>query len=151
MTGFLTNVAASYLLDRGYTLAYDQAYSWSSQTSELIAVRGQCKPSSSICVAGTDLLNNIVVSACGNCLNILLTTTVDVPHLVSGVWWYFTPSSSFGFAPTWEITQSPADTTTVGAANRLSWIMTGGAGGYRVGTLTNVSNANYRKQIYLLV
>jgi hypothetical protein len=47
--------------------------------------------------------------SCGSCLDILIITELNKPRLVNGVWWYFTPGISFGFAPFSNIRQYDAD------------------------------------------
>ena len=50
-------------------------------------------------------LNTLLLVSCGSCLDILTTTELNKPRLVNGAWWYFTPATSFGFAPISSIRQ----------------------------------------------
>ena len=144
------NVAQSKPIKHGYSLVYNKTYNWPTVSAELNAVRAQCRGSSSLCVAGGDVNEKILLMACANCYDVTAVTASVAPAVSAGVWWYNTPGSSFGFAPAWQITQQPTDTTLVGSENRLSWDLTGNHGGYRLGTLNALSNSTiYQKLIYL--
>ena len=151
MSGFYLGASKSLLTKYGYSSIYSVLYNVPTTNTDMSGIRARCQSSSSICVGGTDLLDNILLMACGNCYNIMTNTSRTVPRLVNDVWWYYTQGSSFGFAPAWQITQNPTDTTLIGGENRLSWTLTGSSGGYRVGTNTNLNTSNsFKKFVYLL-
>ena len=144
------NVPQTKPIMHGYSLVYNMTYSWPSVNTEINTVRSQCRSSSSLCVAGGDMNGKILLMACANCFDATAVTNSLEPALSAGVWWYNTPGLSFGFAPAWQITQNPTDTTVVGGENRLSWDLTTTSGGFRLGTLTALNSSTiYRKLIYL--
>ena len=66
------------------------------------------------------------------------TTAKNAPSLQRGVYWYNTPSYSFGFADTSTIAQNSADTHNKDSDSRLSWHLSGG-GGWRCGSVTGLN------------
>ncbi len=68
------------------------------------------------------------------------STAVNSPRCNNaGACWYFTVSESFGFAPSSEIKQEPADTLVGG--DRLSWPLDRDIGGYRIGDIWPLTNS----------
>ena len=82
---------------------------------------------------------------------ILTQTFVNTPHLSNGVYWYFTPSFSFGFSRNALIYQSGGDMESIDGDARLSWHLDIG-GGFRLGQLLTYPYLNfandYMKAIY---
>ncbi|CAF1081140.1 unnamed protein product [Brachionus calyciflorus] len=117
--------------------------------SDVTLAKSNCCSNSILCVGGgsaDSVILNLV--ACGNCLQILTNTTVNIPNLVGSVYWYMTPGVSFGFSPIYSITQNSADTYNTSDPLRLSWHFN--SGGWRLGTLTSLdSDTRYKK--YILV
>jgi hypothetical protein len=64
--------------------------------------------------------------------------------LDNGVYWYNTPSKSFGFAPNATITQKTADVFDRASTLRLSWHLDSYTG-FRLGNLLDLYNSNYLK------
>ncbi len=149
------DVKPSLLINYGYLSVYDVRYNVSTTTTDLSVIRGRCLSTSSVCVGGADLVDNIKLMACGNCFSIILRETPKItPNFVQGVWWYYTLNFSFGFSPSSEITQDPADNANTGGSNRLSWILPGavGSSASRLGQLRSLdTNNGFRKLIYLLL
>ena len=81
---------------------------------------------------------------------ILTQTFLNTPHLSNGVYWYFTPSNSFGFSRNPLIEQNEADTLSIDGDARLSWHLDVGVGGFRLGSIPPDLNdaTNYEKAIY---
>ena len=88
--------------------------------------------------------------ACGPCLSITQQTTLKMPKLYNGVYWYFTPNYSFGFSDTSTINQNVADSYNASNNLRLSWHMDQTCGGYRLGKIVNLNyNTTYYKYVFL--
>ena len=83
---------------------------------------------------------------------ILTETQLNTPHLSNGVYWYFTPSKSFGFSRNLSIRQNEADILSIDGDARLSWHLDIGTGGFRLGSIVNSPDlndaTNYEKAIY---
>ena len=60
-------------------------------------------------------------------------TEKNKPLLGGKVWWYNTAKQSFGYSPTQEWIQHQIDSSFKQGGFRLSWFLTGTAGGYRAG------------------
>lgn len=116
-------------------------------------MKTRCKSSSLICVAG-GLKNQdkLTVIGCANCFSVLSQTkTLNSPKILSGIYWYYTPNFSFGFAQTPEINQNTWDNTDLTSNYKLSWNLDK-AGGQRLGNLTDLgSSTDYMKYVYVLV
>jgi len=154
-----SNMQINELLNQGFETVYDQLYSHGITNQELYDIKSKCNNESIICVGGSDGLNTLLLVSCGSCLDILTTTELNTTRLVNGVWWYFTPGKSFGFAPSSNIRQSSADIFDCDSggyncndSKRLSWHLHG-SGGWRLGLLNNNAKtipSQYRKIILLL-
>jgi len=144
-----SNILIDELLNDGFKFVYDQLYSHGTTNQELFNINLKCNKESIMCVGGSDGLNTLLLVSCGSCLEILTTTELDKPRLVNGVWWYFTPDKSFGFAPSSSIRQywydcygchdCADDHNICQDSNRLSWKLSyafgGGNGGFRLGLI----------------
>jgi hypothetical protein len=154
-----SNMKINELLNQGFETVYDQLYSYVTTNQELYDIKYKCNRESIICVGGSDGLSTLLLVSCGSCLDILTTTELNKPRLVNGVWWYFTPDISFGFAPFSSIRQSTADVFDCDSggkncndSKRLSWHLQG-SGGWRLGSLNNNAKtipSQYRKIILML-
>ncbi len=135
-------------------------YSHGTTTQELYDIKSKCNTESIICVGGSDGLKTLLLVSCGSCLDILATTELDKPRLVNGVWWYFTPNTSFGFALFSSIRQNNYDcydcpncndiSNICTDSNRLSWKLDGNPG-FRLGkNCGSAIPSQYRKIILML-
>ena len=136
-SGIQQNVSEETLRLNGWTLRYEQTYSTvnSSTGSEF-------RPSESFMImAGKSIGSNVLTTvAAAPTAQVFTETVINTPQLLNGTYWYYTPGSSIGYSPTDVISQIPADTTGCGgitlcasAPSRLSWHLTGNAGGFRLG------------------
>jgi hypothetical protein len=99
----------------------------------------------------------LLLAATGPVDVLTINTPLNSPLKYGDVWWYFTAGKSFGFAPTSLLNQNDAlggDIRFVGETfptKRLSWVLNGKLGGYRVGDKSD-SNLlmNFRKVIYCI-
>ena len=77
-------------------------------------------------------------------------TVLNTPTLENGTYFYFTANNSIGFAPNSTINQFEADSENLSPCDagngdlRLSWHITGGAGGYRAGCTISFSSSEPR-------
>ena len=139
------------LTNAGYSLVYDFPYSHVTTRAELLNIRSQCSSLSSLICVGGNRINEdlLLLVACANCLSVTSETIINQPQNYSGVYWYFTDSQSFGFAPNSNIDQVSADAYDLYSNLRLSWQLSGG-GGYRLGNITDLSSfTDYYKKMYI--
>ena len=128
------------------TPCYYQTYGTPTTTKDILKC---CNQYDAFLVAGTSPSSEtFLVGAYGFTSTICKQTALDSPTSdLFGVWWYFTPSHSFGFADSGDISQTSADTKA--GANRLSWRLDQGDGGYRIGDITDLNgDSTYYKVIY---
>ena len=95
ISGTVLTINSAKLISQGYTLVYNKPYSWPTTAAEILSIGDQCNSTSVICVAGADSTGTLLLAACGNCLAITTTTTLNSPVFVDGMWWYFTPGLDF--------------------------------------------------------
>ena len=79
------------------------------------------------------------------------TSSTTTAYENNGVYWYFYPSKSIGFASDASVSLNTADTKdSPGSEDRLSWHLDVAAGGYRVGTTKylNSDTAHYKVVMY---
>jgi hypothetical protein len=89
------------------------------------------------------------IGAYGPLPEVYTRTDLDKPHLYNGVYWYFNESTSFGFTLNPTIQQVPGDVELADGEYRLSWVLDGTIGGYRVGSAIALdTNTNMNKVIY---
>jgi hypothetical protein len=135
--------------NRSFLVVYDYLYDHVTTNAEINGIRSGCTASSMLCVGGSDTEDRsmLLLVACGDCLQITQTTVRNSSVLHKGVYWYYTPGASFGFAPNSLIKQGTADTEDENANKRLSWDL-GGSGGWRIGSSINLNDSvKYRKII----
>ena len=148
-------VPLSEIVSKGFQIVYDYAYSHVSTYVELMQIRSNCTPNSTICVGGkeTDSADLTLVS-CGNCYAILNETQMNAPRYENGAYWYLTQYNSFGFSDIYEIDQNRCDyyDCALYCTNdaKLCWLINSIFGGWRLGTYHNLYNSTvYRKLIFL--
>jgi hypothetical protein len=104
------NIQMNEFLNQGFKTVYDQFYSHATTETLLLNIKSKCNQDSIICVGGADSSNNtLLLVSCGSCLDILTITTENQLRFVNGVWWYFKPGKSFGFATNSNIKQLDVD------------------------------------------
>jgi hypothetical protein len=89
------------------------------------------------------------LGAFGKASEILEITPLNITNYSDGVYWYFTPSYSFGFLDNTDLQQTPIDTGVTGSMYRMSWSLspTDRQEGYRVGSLV-LNGSKSAKQKY---
>ncbi|CAF0922766.1 unnamed protein product [Brachionus calyciflorus] len=144
-SGLATNYSISSMINNGFEKVFDKFYSHQTNYSDIANATRNCNSNSIFC-AGGGLINSdfLDLVACGNCFQILTNTTLNTPKLVGSVYWYLTPGKSFGFSPSFKITQATSDTYNESDPLRLSWHIDQPLGGWRLGSLT-LNDERYRK------
>ena len=145
------NISTGVLLDAGYKLIYDYPYSHDTTLAEMNIIQSICSPTSLICLGGSSAVNpnNLILVSCGRCLQVLSATFVNNPNLVNGAYWYLTPNRSVGFSDIALINQNTCDVKFPADKRKLCWHLNYSFGGWRLGSILNIFNANYYKKIYL--
>jgi hypothetical protein len=142
----------SNLTNSGFSILYKAPYSNATKRADLDNIFNQCKNKiSTVCFGGAGSTNTLALLACAYCNDVSKTTSINTPSLNadSGLYWYFTPSFSFGFATSSSISQAKGDTSNLADAARLSWNLDG-TGGYRLGSLyTAASLSGYSKYAFV--
>ena len=144
-------VAVSNLIQSGCSLCYNKFYGDRTTTSIIESCTGKWLFVGAVASDSSTFL----LGAYGLASDVLTQTALNTPHLSNGVWWYFTPGQSFGFADTSVIRQSPADYadypgTDIHTQSRLSWHLDQPFGGFRAGRniFLNEDSSVWHKQIY---
>jgi hypothetical protein len=139
------------LANLGFSLVYDYPYNHVTTRDEIMNIRRQCTPTTTMCVGGNRVNeNSLLLLACANCLNVTTDTIINQPRLSEGTYWYLTDGQSFGFAPNSQISQTSADTTDQSSNLRLSWHLVVANGGWRLGNITYLNDdTTYYKKMYL--
>ena len=149
-SGIQQNVSEQTLIDNGWTLFLEQTYGTAigSSGSQLI-------PSGPYVILTGKAVGSstLPVLAAGPTSHVFTATALNTPQLINGTYWYYTPGSSIGFAPTNSILQSPADYVDHSAAAldplRLSWHLLTDQGGWRLGATTWLNGStDYLKQVW---
>ena len=150
--GYAFSVSISNLTNSGFTIVYKAPYSNATKKADLDNIFNQCKNKiSTVCFGGAGSTNTLALLACAYCNDVSKTTSINTPALNadSGLYWYYTPSYSFGFATSSSISQAKGDTSNLADAARLSWNLDG-TGGYRLGTFyTATSLTDYSKYAFV--
>jgi len=63
------------------------------------------------------------------------TSSSTEAHKANGVYWYFYPGNSFGFSRSARVDVAPYDCEHEDSEYRLSWLLDGRNGGYRIGDI----------------
>ena len=135
----------------GWTEAYDAPYNEKTTKDQLL---DNVPPSAKVVFVGArNAAGDIVLGAMGLRDEVMqITSSKSKAHAHNGLFWYFHPGQSFGFAPVEDISLSSADTKDDHADERLSWHCDKG-GGYRAGSRSGSpgdlnSNSEWRKLLY---
>lgn len=135
----------SDLHNQSCSLCFDKGYWESIRSEEILA----CDGTYLFVGAKERQRKTFSIGAYGLASEIHQQTEHNRPHSSNGLYWYFTSGWSFGFVDTGTILQRPGDTGTAHPRCRLSWLLDISMGGYRVGTLTNLTESTaWRKVIY---
>ena len=112
-------------------------------------IKSSCLPSTVLCLGGRDSTNDVLlVVSCGLCSVVLTQTAKNTPNLHNGAYWYYSPVYTIGFAPNATFYENAADTYDESNNQRVSWLLYGGYGGWRLGSLINLySDSRYYKVI----
>ncbi|CAF0991711.1 unnamed protein product [Brachionus calyciflorus] len=145
ISGLIPKYSICSLINNGFLKVLDQFYSFNTTTLDLMNARSNCNSNSILCAAG-GLVNSDILElvACGNCFQIMTNTTLNTPKLVGSVYWYLTPGKSFGFSPSFTISQTTSDQFNLSDPQRLSWHLDQPIGGWRLGNLS-LNDNSYRK------
>lgn len=131
-------VSVKDLVASGWTLAHQKLYNYNTKVEELDALQGK-KFLVAARKTGADILT---VAAMGNKEVILKrTTSRSEAYEHNGAYWYCgitEGGNSFGFAPNGTVNLKNPDMHDQASPYRLSWIMTGGCGGWRAGSTTGI-------------
>ena len=104
--------------------------------------RSNCSQNSKICLGcGISSLDSV---SCTDCNFFLTETTKNNPKFSNGVWWYYTPSISIGYADKSTINQNNADKEDPNSDKRISWPF---GNGFRCGS--KFYPAYHRKFIFI--
>ena len=144
--GVLNSVTAAQLDSYGCSVCYLKTYATVTTsdnirhcTSPYLFVGGRATDCSTFKLGAFDLSS------------VILTQTLrNTPNLSNGVYWYFTPSLSFGFSRNPLILQNEADVSPIDGDARLSWHLDLNVGGFRLGSIPPYLNdaTTYQKAIY---
>ena len=140
-----SQTTTSDLQNQSCTLCFDKGYRESIRTDEILA----CDGTYLFVGAKEGQSETFSIGAYGFASEIHRQTELNKPHSSNGLSWYFTSGWSFGFVDMGTIFQRPGDTGTPHPRCRLSWLLDISMGGYRAGTLTNLTESTvWRKVIY---
>ena len=146
-SGIQQNVSEQTLRNNGWTLFYERTYSTANSSTG-----SEFRPNESFMIVtgksiGSDTLTSVAAAPTNS---IFTATSLNTPQLINGTYWYYTPTTSFGYSPTNVISQSTADVTGCNGAgvynqcasdpSRLSWHLDGSNGGYRLGKAGWINN-----------
>lgn len=130
--GVFVNVLVNEMALKGYAQIMDQAYSHITSDAYLQTIRAQCNNETRLCVGGANAVAvTLQLVACGNCYAVTTPTALNIPVMENGVYWYYTPLTSFGFSPLIGVHQAAADLLMTTGEHRLSWPTQ--TGGFRIG------------------
>jgi len=121
----------------GWKTTYNEHYTHATTSADITAGLDECM----LVGAKQDGVSHFSIAAFGYSDVITqVTESDDEAHIDHGTYWYMNPGKAFGFAANWQIyIRDGADVThlTTGA-DRLSWNLDNGRGGYRAGTTINL-------------
>lgn len=150
-SGAQTNVPITTVTNGGWTLCWSGTY---GGTDLLTTIQNSCTGKYLLYAAGVKDASTYTLIGAGERASVFKETANNVTTLNNGLYWYYNPSKSMGFADTSVITQNSADTTDMPGLSRMSW-HTGycGAGkicgGWRAGSnLWLNSSTTYIRAIY---
>jgi hypothetical protein len=150
--GIQNNVHVSQLTESGYSYVYNKPYGHVTTSSEMDEIKRSCSRKTNLCLGGRDNTNDVLlVVACGLCDVVFTKTATKTPNPHNGAYWYYTPdildSRSMGFAPNSTIKQANNDYFDLSNNQRVSWFLNVQAGGWRLGSLTDLYDTRYYKVI----
>jgi hypothetical protein len=150
-SGAQTSVPVSTVTGGGWTLCWSGTYGGNDLLTNL---QNSCTGKYLLYAGGVKDASSFTLVGAGERESVFKTTANNVTTLNNGLYWYYNPTKSMGFAETSVISQNSADTTNMSATTRMSW-HTGhcGAGricgGWRVGSnLWLNSSTTYIRAIY---
>ena len=149
--GVQRSLPNNFLDNGGWTCHYDELYKEVTLNSHIESIPHEALR---VFVGARGPNGEIVLGAIAERAAVVMRTEKNQPHESNGVWWYFWPDKSFGFAPNRSIDQSIADSKDSEDKERLSWHVSrsSGSGGYRAGANTDLNGSTtYRKLIYYLL
>ena len=141
----LNSVSVDQLASYGCSVCYLQTYGTVTTTDNIRKCAGPY-----LFVGGRETASSTFKLGAFDLSSVILTQTLlDTPHLSNGVYWYFTPSNSFGFSRYPLILQYEADRRSIDGDARLSWHLDLTVGGFRLGSILPLNDAtDYLKAIY---
>lgn len=152
-TGIQQNVSEQTLRDNGWTLFYEQSYG-----TAISSLATELRPNGKYVILTGKAVGSstLPVLAAAPTLDVFTYTTLNVPQLINGTYWYFTDGQniyngigSIGFAPNNEINQNQADVIEWGTDPlRLSWHLNFDGGGFRLGVEVLNYSTDYLKQVW---
>ena len=137
-------ISIANLTSYGCTVCYLQTYGTvttsdniTNCTGPYLFIGGRATASSSFLLGAFDLSSVIHTQ-----------TPLNSPTESNGVYWFFTPSASFGFSQNANIQEGSAGTDIEGETS-LSWHLDLNVGGYRLGSIRGLNDStDYMKAIY---
>ena len=140
----LNDVTLSSLISCGFSIVFNQPYSYECNSSDINSIRSTCSASNSLCFGCYNIAdpNLILTIACGNCLDVTQSTSLNTPNIYNGVYWYFTTGKSFGYSDVSIITQNSADNYYLSDTKKVSWHIDQNIGGWRCGAINSLNNDN---------
>ena len=150
-SGIQQNVSEQTLRNNGWTLFYEQTYGTTIGNSTT-----PIRPSGQYVILSAKAAGSstITLAAAAPTSGVFTETAINTPQLLNGTYWYYTLATncgvcgSIGFAPSNSITQNSADVSNTEDPLRMSWHLQDGMGGWRLGTITNINDASYLKQVW---
>ena len=155
-SGIQQNVSEQTLRDNGWTLFYEQTYG-----TVLDSTASQLRPSGQYVILTGKAVGSstLPILSAAPTAQVFTETVINTPQFINGTYWYNTPNSSIGFAPTATIIQSSADLENTSDPLRLSWHLGVNVGGWRLGEINAFNETNpvhlndstdYLKQVWTL-
>ena len=148
--GIQQDVPEQTLIDNGWTKFYEKTYS-----TRIGDTGSQLRPSEQYVILTGKAVGSttLPVLAAAPTAQVFTETVLNTPRLINGTYWYYTPGSSIGFAPTNSILQSPADYVDHSAAAldplRLSWHLLSYEGSFRLGNVIWLNDStDYFTQVW---
>ena len=138
--GVLRDVPVDDVLSAGFQVCYEDLY---GDVLDDAAMMANCTGEVIVgCMqAGADTLQVASKAPAGEAF-MQVDGISDVAHLYNGVWWYYTPNFSFGFAPEGVgVQRSQCDISAEQGEDRLCWHTMENVGGYRCGAETGLNQS----------